>query len=342
MAMTADNITPLKQDKPTLTALTAADAQPDIAAAYRVLEQEIEGLKALEQTLGEHFIAAVDLIYNLRGKLVISGMGKSGHVGNKIAATLASTGTPSFFVHPGEASHGDLGMIGEQDAILMLSNSGETAELSDMIHYAKRFNIPIIGMVRRATSLLVEAATVPLVLPAIPEASPTGAPTTSTTMMMALGDCIAVALMERRGFNKEDFGVYHPGGKLGKAFIRVKNLMHTGHSLPIVQQDTPMQQVLLEMTAKGFGNCAVVDANGQMIGIITDGDLRRHMDRHLLDQTAEQVMTANPKTIRPSVMAVEALAFLNAHNITGLFALDDAGKPQGFIHLHDILRAGIA
>ena len=313
----------------------------DIAHGRAVLEQEIKGLQALVESMDEHFVRAVETLSGIKGRIIISGMGKSGHIARKIAATMASTGTPAFFVHPGEASHGDLGMITEEDAVLALSNSGETAELSDVITYCKRFSIPLIAMVRRRGSMLVEAADVALVLPEIPEASPTGAPTTSTTMMLALGDAIAVALIERRGFTKEDFSRYHPGGKLGKRFIRAEDLMHGEQELPLVQDSDKMNEVLLTITAKKFGCAGVLDSSGNLLGIITDGDLRRHMQPNLLAQPAGEVMTKNPVTIRPSALAAEALAIMNERSITSIFVVE-AGKPKGILHIHDCLRAGVA
>jgi len=309
-----------------------------------VLAQEIAGLQALSQALDEHFVHAVDTIARVCdwGRMIVSGMGKSGHVGRKIAATMASTGTPAYFVHPAEASHGDLGMITQRDGVLLLSNSGETQELSDLIAHCKRFSIPLIGMARKSGSMLIEAADVALVLPETPEASPTGAPTTSTTMMLALGDALAVALLEKRGFTREDFATFHPGGKLGKAFIRVQGLMHAGNELPLVAENAPMREVLLAMTARRFGCAGVVDKAGKLIGVITDGDLRRHMESGLLDKAAGAVMTRSPKTIRPSALAAEALGIMNSKSITALFALDDEGRPVGILHIHDVLRAGVA
>jgi arabinose-5-phosphate isomerase len=312
----------------------------DIASARYVLEQEIKGLQALYDYLGEHFIAAVERIAATKGRLIISGMGKSGHVARKIAATMASTGTPSYFVHPGEASHGDLGMITQQDCVMLLSNSGETAELRDIIAYCTRFDIPLIGVVRRAASTLVEESTVPLVLPDIAEASPTGAPTTSTTMMMALGDALAIALLERRGFTREEFHVYHPGGKLGQAFTRVSSLMHKGDEVPLTTPHAPMAEVLLTMTAKRFGCAGVVEA-GVLKGVVTDGDLRRHLHNDMLNMHAESVMTSNPVTIQANALATEALQVMNSKSITSLFVVDEAQKPLGIVHIHDCLRAGI-
>lgn len=311
----------------------------DIAHGRAVLEQEIKGLQALVDSLDHNFAAAVDCIARIKGRVIVSGMGKSGHVARKIAATMASTGTPAHFVHPGEASHGDLGMVTKDDAVLALSNSGETAELADIIAYCKRFSIPLIAMVRRKTSMLVEAADIAMVLPATSEAPPTDAPTTSTTMMMALGDAIAVALVERRGFTRDDFSVFHPGGKLGKAFIRVSDLMHKGDELPLVQMDTPMQQVLLLMTSKRFGCAGVVDGES-LAGIITDGDLRRNMEG-LLSKKAKEVMTTRPLSIRPAALAAEALGIMNERSITTLFVVEDF-KPVGIVHIHDCLRAGVA
>lgn len=314
----------------------------DIAHGKAVLEQEVKGLQALSSALGKEFAQAVECIAGIKGRVIVTGMGKSGHVARKIAATFASTGTPAYFVHPGEASHGDLGVITKDDVVLALSNSGETAELSDIITYCNRFSIPLVGVVRRAGSMLVEAADVALVLPDIAEASPVAAPTTSTTMMMALGDALAVALLERRGFTREDFSRFHPGGKLGKAFIRVEELMHGSAELPLVNGDTVMRDALLTMTAKRFGCAGVIDGHGKLLGIITDGDLRRHMDPSLLDKKALEVMTKNPRTVSPKALAAEALGLMNSKTITSLFVVSEDGKPVGIIHIHDCLRAGVA
>lgn len=321
--------------KPKTTLTTASES------GKRVIEQEIEGLKSLANALNAEFEAAVTQIENIKGRLIVTGMGKSGHVARKIAATLSSTGTPAYFVHPGEASHGDLGMIAREDAVLALSNSGETEELQDIVAYTRRFSIPLIALVRRASSRLADAADIGIVLPEVAEASPTGAPTTSTTMMMAFGDALAVALLERRGFTSEDFGTLHPGGKLGKAFLRVSELMHSSDNLPIVSSDTPMQEVILTMAAGHFGCAGTIDENGKLIGIITDGDLRRHMQSAILEKKAIEVMTANPITIRPTQLAVEALGIMNAKGITCLFALDAHSRPVGILHIHDCLRAGL-
>jgi len=313
----------------------------DIKNGKAVLAQEILGLTALGDALDEKFAEIVSLFAGLKGRVIVTGMGKSGHIARKIAATMASTGTPAYFVHPAEASHGDLGMITGDDAVLALSNSGETAELSAIIAYTKRFSIPLIGVVRRAGSMLVAEANIALVLPEIPEACETGAPTTSTTMMLALGDAIAVALVKRRGFSKADFSVFHPGGKLGKAFILVSDLMHGAGELPLVKAGDKMQDVLLTMTSKRFGCAGVVSENGELSGIITDGDLRRHMSADLLQKTAGEIMKPNPLTIRPNALAAEALAIMNERAITSLF-VSEGKKPVGIIHIHDVLRAGVA
>jgi len=315
-------------------------ARDDIAHVRAVLEEEIRGLAALTESLDEHFASAVACIVGVKGRLIVTGMGKSGHIARKIAATFASTGTPAHFVHPGEASHGDLGVITGQDAVLALSNSGETAELTDIIGYTRRFSIPLIAMVRRRGSMLVEAADIPMVLPESPEAAPTDAPTTSTTMMLALGDALAVAVLVRRGFTKEDFSVFHPGGKLGKAFLRVEDLMHRDERVPLVGAKDSMRDVLIVMTAKAFGCAGVLDHTGKLRGIITDGDLRRHMEASLLDKPAEAVMTKNPVTIRKSAIAAEAVAVMNRKSITSLFVCEE-GVPVGILHLHDCLRAGV-
>lgn len=311
-----------------------------ILFGQETLGKEIEGLQALSASLDRKFAAAVEMISGLKGRLIISGMGKSGHIARKIAATLSSTGTPAYFVHPAEASHGDLGMITQGDGLLLLSNSGETKELHDIIAYAKRFRVPMIAMVRRKTSMLVEAADIALVLPEIPEASPVGAPTTSTTMMLALGDALAMALLKKHGFTAEDFNTYHPGGKLGQRFIRVRDLMHGPEELPLVQEETPMQEVLLTMTTKRFGCAGVLSKQGLLRGIITDGDLRRHMDNAILYQVASEVMTARPLTIRSGALAAEALQIMNDKSITTLFVCEEE-QPVGIIHIHDCLRAGV-
>lgn len=314
----------------------------DIATARRVLLLESEALSLLSSALDGRFPAAVELLIGVRGRVVVCGMGKSGHVGRKIAGTLASTGTPAMFVHPGEASHGDLGMITGDDAALVLSNSGNTDEIRDVVAYTRRFGVPLVGMTSGAASALSEAADVALVLPPAREACPNGlAPTTSTTLMMALGDALAVALMERRGFSPDQFQVFHPGGKLGARLLRVSDLMHSGEGMPIVHPDMPMSEAVLVMTAKSFGCAGVVGDDGLLAGVVSDGDLRRHMGPGLMDKTAAAVMTRAPKTIGPRALAAEALGRMNASAITFLFVVD-AGQPVGIVHVHDCLRAGVA
>ncbi|MBN9530975.1 MAG: KpsF/GutQ family sugar-phosphate isomerase [Alphaproteobacteria bacterium] len=323
--------------------LPSAGAARDIAAGQRVLNLEAEALKALSAALDARFAAAVDLLSRVAGRIVVSGMGKSGHIAKKIAATLASTGAPATFVHPGEASHGDLGMIVAGDAVLCLSNSGETPELADLIAHAKRFAIPLIGITSRPGSTLDQAADIGLILPPAPEACPLGlAPTTSTTLMLGLGDALAVALLERRGFTAEDFQVLHPGGKLGSRLKRVAELMHDGDALPLIGEGATMQDAILVMSAKGYGTVGVVTDDGRLAGVITDGDLRRHMNPGLLAEPVARVMTRGPRTIRPRALASEALGLMNAKSITALFVLDDSGRPVGLIHIHDCLRAGVA
>lgn len=311
-----------------------------IKSAQKAIDLEVEGLNALKAALDDGFVAAVECVSGIKGRLIVSGMGKSGHIARKIAATLASTGTPAFFIHPGEASHGDLGMITEDDAVLLLSNSGETSELTDIINYTKRFSIPLIGIARRSTSTLVEAADIAIVLPEIPEASPVNAPTTSTTMMLAWGDALAVALLESRGFGKEDFQVFHPGGKLGSQFKKVSDLMHAGDSLPTVAQDTSMSEVLITMTKKSLG-CAIVTEGGSVLGIITDGDLRRHMESDLVSLKAGEVMKPGPISVSPEMVATEALGIMNDKSITSLLVCKDDAL-VGILHIHDLLRAGVS
>ncbi len=325
----------------TFLPIASPNQKDDIAHGRAVLAREIEGLRALSDSLGADFASAVVILAGISGRVIITGMGKSGHIARKIAATMASTGTPAHFVHPGEASHGDLGMITKDDAVLALSNSGETAELSDIIAYCKRFSIPLVAMVRRRTSMLVEAATIAMVLPEIPEASPVNAPTTSTTMMLALGDALAVALLERKGFTREDFSTFHPGGKLGKALIRVRDIMHDGDELPLIAIDASMQEAILAMTAKRFGCVGVVDGQGALVGVVTDGDLRRHMKPDLLAARASDVMTKSPLFIRPAALAAEALGIMNQRSITSLFVVEES-VPVGILHIHDCLRAGVA
>ncbi|ETD77946.1 KpsF/GutQ family sugar-phosphate isomerase [Rhodobacter capsulatus] len=306
--------------------------------ARRVIEIEIAGLQALAESLDGAFGAAVQMILSARGRVIVSGMGKSGHIARKIAATLASTGTPAQFVHPAEASHGDLGMVTREDVALVLSNSGETPELADLIAHTRRFSIPLIGVAARPDSTLLRQADVALVLPQAAEACGTGVvPTTSTTMTLALGDALAVALMEHRQFTPEHFRTFHPGGKLGAKLSKVADLMH--RDMPLVTGTTPMPEALLIISQKGFGVVGVTDAGGRLIGIVTDGDLRRHMDG-LLSRSVAEVMTRTPRTIAPTALAEAAVAVMNDCKITCLFAVED-GKPVGILHIHDCLRAGV-
>jgi arabinose-5-phosphate isomerase len=326
---------------------TAAGKSPSSAtldAARRVLWAEAEALSALAEMLDERFEQVVEQLFQTRGRAVVTGMGKSGHVARKIAATLASTGTPALYVHPAEASHGDLGMITSDDAVLALSNSGETPELADIVAYTRRFSIPLVAIVGRAPSSLVEAADLALVLPARPEACPMGlAPTTSSTAMLALGDALAVALLERRGFGAREFSLLHPGGKLGKKLVRVETLMHRGDALPLVGLEATLSDVILEITAKRLGCVGVVNGAGALAGIITDGDLRRHMSDGLLDRQAVEIMTPGPRTIRPQALAAEALAMMNQAErpFTVIFVVEGQ-RPVGVVHMHDCLRAGVA
>ncbi|KGJ04340.1 arabinose-5-phosphate isomerase [Paracoccus halophilus] len=307
--------------------------------ARRVVATEIEGLSQLAASLGDSFDRAIETILSAQGRIIVSGMGKSGHVGRKIAATLASTGTPAQFVHPAEASHGDLGMVTRADVVMMLSYSGETPELADMIAHTRRFRIPLIGVASRADSTLLRQADVALVLPAAPEACGEGiVPTTSTTMTIALGDALAIALMEHRQFTPEHFRTFHPGGKLGAKLSRVGDLMH--RDIPLVAEDAPMTDALLVISQKSFGVTGVTDADGRLSGIITDGDLRRHM-QGLLDRRAAEVMTRNPRTVHPDALAEAAVAEMQTRRITSLFVVADDGKPQGLVHIHDFLRSGL-
>lgn len=314
-----------------------------LETARRVIRIEADALAQLESGLDDSFDQAVRTLLDARGRVIVSGMGKSGHIARKIAATLASTGTPAHFVHPAEASHGDLGMMAQGDVALVLSNSGETSELADLVAYTRRFGIPLIGVASRPNSTLLRQSDVALVLPSAPEACGTGiVPTTSTTMTLALGDALAIALMEHRAFTPDHFRDFHPGGKLGARLSKVRDLMHVGTALPLVSFETAMSDTLIEISQKGFGVAGVTDASGALTGIITDGDLRRHM-QGLLDLTAADVMTASPTTIAPDSLAEEAVAIMNQRKITCLFVVDPAGaaQAQGLLHIHDCLRVGL-
>lgn len=327
--------------------MTAAVAilDRDLDTARGVLATEAAGLSALAAALDDRFARAVDLLEGASGRVVVSGMGKSGHVARKIVATFASTGTPAQFVHPAEASHGDLGMVVEGDVVLALSNSGETAELADLIEHARRFALPLVAITGRPASTLALAADVVLALPAAAEACPLGlAPTTSTTMQLALGDALAVALLVRRGFAAADFRQIHPGGRLGSRLRRVRDLMHAGEAMPLAAPDTPMHDALLTMTEKRFGCVGIVDAAGALVGILTDGDLRRAMGPDLLGRRVGEIMTRAPRTIGQEALAADALRIMNDGKspITTLFVVDEGRAPQGILHVHDLLRAGVA
>ena len=322
------------------------EASPHIASALRTLGTEGEGVAALAAAmcdgLGAPFAAAVETIRSARGRVIVTGMGKSGHVGRKIAATLASTGTPAFFVHAADASHGDLGMITSDDVMLALSWSGETEELKDLITYSRRFRITLIAVTASTDSTLGKSADVVLALPEAREACPHNlAPTTSSLMQLALGDALAIALLESRGFTAVDFGVFHPRGKLGAMLKFVRDVMHEGGAVPQIGRGAPMSEAIVEMTSKGFGCVAIVDSDGKLAGVITDGDLRRHMRADLLQAPVDQVMTRSPKTVRPDQLASEALQLLNSSKITALFVVEQ-NAPVGIVHFHDLLRAGVA
>src|SRR6202161_3610920 len=321
-------------------------ASPHIASALRTLDTKRDGAAALIaamcEGLGAAFVAAVETIRNARGRVIVTGMGKSGHVGRKIAATFASTGTPAFFVHAADASHGDLGMITSDDVMLMLSWSGETEELKDLINYSRRFRIALIAVTASADSTLGKAADVVLAMPESREACPHNlAPTTSSLMQLAVGDALAIALLESRGFTAVDFGVFHPRGQLGAALKFVRDIMHKGAAVPLIKRGAPMSEAIVEMSAKGFGCVAVIDDNGKLAGVITDGDLRRHMRADLLQAPVDEVMTASPKVVRPDQLVSEALQLLNSSKITALVVVE-AGRPVGIVHFHDLLRAGVA
>jgi arabinose-5-phosphate isomerase len=314
----------------------------DLAVGRRVIRAEIEGLRQLAEALDGGFSAALDLCAAASGRLIVTGIGKSGHIARKIAATLTSTGTRAQFVHPAEASHGDLGMIGVGDVVIALSNSGNSAELADIVAYSRRFRIPLIALTGERRSTLAEAADVVMLLPAASEACSLGlTPTTSTTMMLALGDALAVALLERKGFSTADFQLLHPGGSIGRKLLRVADIMHTGKAIPLATPEMPMSEAILVMTAKSFGCVGVCDGAGKLVGVITDGDLRRHMGDDLLTLPVAEVMHPQPKTIAANALAAEAVGVMNRSSITALFVVDESGRSTGFLHMHDCLRAGV-
>lgn len=318
-----------------------------IESAVRTIETERTGLNALadalQNGLGDTFSDAVKRIAAISGRVIVTGVGKSGHIGSKIAATLASTGTPAYFVHPAEANHGDLGMIARDDAIIALSWSGESQELGGILEYSRRFQIPLVALTSGEHSALARGADIVLLLPKSEEACPHGlAPTTSTLVQMAMGDALAVALLEHRGFSADDFRDFHPGGKLGASLTQIADIMHTGDRLPLVETGTNMRPAIVQISQKGFGCVGVIETNGELTGIITDGDLRRHIDDDLLSMTVDQVMTRDPKTISPATLAASALTTINTSAITALMVLDDGKRPVGIVHLHDLLRIGVA
>lgn len=316
----------------------------DIVNAKRTIDREVEALRAMENSLDENLSKALDLMQNCKGRVIVTGMGKSGHIARKIAATLASTGTPSFFIHPGEASHGDLGMVTNDDVVLAISNGGESKELSDILLYCKRYGIPLIAMTKNPQSSLGKNSSMVLKLPDNGEACPLGlAPTSSTTATLVMGDILAVDLMERKGFSETDYKQRHPGGKLGAILRKVSDLMHAGDEMPLIDEDAIMQDALITMSAKMLGCVGIVNKQGNLEGIITDGDLRRWMSPNLITEKVSTVMTKNPRTIRPDVLAIEAVNVMNntGNGITNLFVVEGK-KPVGVIHIHDCLKAGVA
>lgn len=315
----------------------------DRESALRTIDMEVETINKLKDSVAlENLSLALDLMQNSQGRIIVTGMGKSGHIGNKIAASLASTGTPSFFVHPAEASHGDLGMIAENDVVIAISNSGESRELADIINYCKRFGIKMIAITKNAESTLGKAGDVVLELPKDREACPLGlAPTSSTTATLVLGDILTIGLIDRKGFSKEEFNVRHPGGKLGSILKRVGDLMHVGQAMPILDENSNMQAVLLEMTSKCLGCVGFVNQNGDLTGMLTDGDLRRCLSASILEEKAINLMTKNPRTVTKDMISAEALKIMHDKKITNLFVLDGT-KPIGVIHIHDLLNNGVA
>jgi len=313
------------------------DKKTLIQDAISVIDNEINGLEQLKKIFNDDFVKAVELILSCKGKVIVSGIGKSGHIAKKISATFASTGTPSFFIHPCEASHGDLGMIEKNDLVILLSNSGQTKEIRDQLYYCKKFNIPIIGITKKSNSELAKLSSVSLIIPDIQEANDINAPTTSTTMMLALGDALAVGLLKIRNFTNENFGLFHPGGKLGSALLKVKSIMRTKNSLAIVKAHQKMSEVLLEITSKSLGCTAVVDDQDFLIGVITDGDLRRNFNDNFLQMTALQVMNKNPQIIDQEQLVNDAIEIINKKSITSLFVCEK-NKLIGIIHIHDCLR----
>ncbi len=310
-----------------------------IETSRQVILEEAKALSQLAISLGNSFEKAIELIEKTQGRLIVSGLGKSGHVGRKMAATFASTGQPSYFVHAGEANHGDLGMITQGDTLILISYSGEAQEMTAIIDYARRFSIPIICITGKGESTLARLSNVALVLPNAPEACPNGlAPTTSSTMTLALGDALAVTLLKRRGFSKNDFKIFHPGGNLGQQLRKVEDFMHTGQKIPLATPHHLMSDCLVLMTSGGFGCLGIVDEENHLVGVITDGDLRRHMNPQLLNQKAQDIMTQNPITMEPTMLMSDALALFQEKAITSVFIVDENKKVKGILHIHDCLR----
>ncbi|MGL4208135.1 MAG: KpsF/GutQ family sugar-phosphate isomerase [Candidatus Adiutrix sp.] len=327
---------------PNLSILGNLSSPKIIAAAQKTLEQEANSLIHMANHLDESFPQAVRLLLNIKGRIAITGMGKSGHVAKKVAATFSSTGSPAYFIHPAEASHGDLGMISPKDAVIAYSNSGETDELTSILSFCARHEIPLIGVTKNCDSFLTRQSNVVLTIPNLPEACPIGcAPTTSTTAMMALGDALALCLLEAKGFTPESFHEYHPGGRLGRKLLMVRDIMHEVQNSPLVSLISPMSEVLFTITGKSFGCTGVQNDEGQLVGIITDGDLRRHMSSELLTLTAQDVMTKNPVTITPDTLALKALGLMQKSSITNIFVVHGDKIPAGILHIHDCLRAGL-
>jgi arabinose-5-phosphate isomerase len=325
---------------------TPADAEAAIASALRTVTIEQSGLSALaaalDDGLSEPFARAVEMLSTIHGRVIVTGVGKSGHIGSKIAATLASTGTPAFFVHPAEANHGDLGMIATDDAIIAMSWSGESLELKGIVGYSRRFGIPLIAITAGDGSALAREADVVLNLPRSPEACPHGlAPTTSTLLQLVIGDALAVALLEARGFTPDHFRTLHPGGQLGASLTLIREVMHTGEELPVVGVGTKMPEAMMMLSKKRFGCVCVVDGQGRLAGIVTDGDLARNLDRNLAETAVDDIMTRQPKTVKPQMLASAALGLLNEYNISALIVVDK-DKPVGVVHFHDLLRIGAA
>jgi len=335
----------LELETKTLSQETSSDY---LSIATRVLQTEAEAIAKLAATLDNNFNKAINILFETKGKVVVRGVGKSGHIARKIAATMASTGTPSFFVHPNEASHGDMGMIRPNDSVIAISNSGEAKELNDIVAYCKRFAIPLISITSRKDSMLDKNADVTLLLPEHKEACPNNlAPTTSTTLTMALGDALAITLLEKRGFTPKDYKVFHPGGKLGQQLIKVSELMHKGDELPIASEDTSIKEALDVMTAKNFGTLAITDASNKLVGILTDGDIRRKLGAISSAKTIKEVMSKNPKTIHPDTLVGEAMGIMNdvkgnSKKITCVLVADDDNEMVGLLHIHDCLKAGFS